>query len=702
MGPADTTPPTVSVTAPAPGATVNGTVTVSASASDNVGVLGVQFYLDTGTLGPEDTTPPYSVPWTTTSVPNGNHTLYARARDAAGNVTTSTGVDVIVFNVPDTQPPTTPTGLTATAVSASQINLAWNPSTDNVGVVGYAISRGGAPIGTSPTTTFADAGLAPSTPYSYTVAAFDAAGLFSPQSLVAATTTLPPPPPLPDLVAAYSYNEGAGTTAADSSPTANPATLMSGAGWASGYFGGALLPGATGYAQSADVDALTPGTSATWEAWVYLTSPPTELASIVNKWSQTAEDEYLVALDPNRSPFFAWKTTGGGAWGSASYNLATGGGQVALNAWTHVAVVRNGATLSFYLNGTLTSSTAALDANPFRNGTNSLRVGGQARGGVNRFFPGHIDEARIYSRALTQAEIQIDMNAPVGFQPEPVMWTSLVNATAWSSRLRKTSGCDGCPDGGAVSVQSLQSGVGYLEFVIPKNGPRRYVGFGVGGPTTTSSEIAFGFHIQGSAAEVRESDVLRASITVAQGDTLRISVGPNAVSYSLNGLVFHVTPATIPYPLFVDTSLFGLGAEIAGAVLLGASAGTPSKPVPEPPEWLPPVWESRTAGRGSTGTSMATATLRADVSFAELISERLVSVVGLKETAVDLYASPDDGAPVWLGSITFSAWEDDTGLAGFFLDVLNLLHLPAGRYRILAFAAGATGERTDLGTYVVR
>src|SRR6185295_851109 len=94
--PNDTTPPTVSLTGPSAGATVTGSVTVSASASDNVGVAGVQFKLDGANLGPEDATAPYSVSWNTTTATNGAHTLTAVARDAAGNTTTAAGVSVTV------------------------------------------------------------------------------------------------------------------------------------------------------------------------------------------------------------------------------------------------------------------------------------------------------------------------------------------------------------------------------------------------------------------------------------------------------------------------------------------------------------------------------------------------------------------------------------------------------------------------------
>ncbi len=96
----DTTPPSsVIVTAPAAKATVSGTLTpVSATATDDVGVAGVQFKLDGNNLGVEDTTSPYSIIWDTTGVANGSHTLSAVARDDANNTATSSGVTVTVSN----------------------------------------------------------------------------------------------------------------------------------------------------------------------------------------------------------------------------------------------------------------------------------------------------------------------------------------------------------------------------------------------------------------------------------------------------------------------------------------------------------------------------------------------------------------------------------------------------------------------------
>ena len=86
------------MTAPNAATPLSGTVAVSANASDNVGVVGVQFLLDGAALGAEDTTAPYSMNWDTTTAANGNHVLRARARDAAGNSTNSTPLAVTVSN----------------------------------------------------------------------------------------------------------------------------------------------------------------------------------------------------------------------------------------------------------------------------------------------------------------------------------------------------------------------------------------------------------------------------------------------------------------------------------------------------------------------------------------------------------------------------------------------------------------------------
>src|SRR5581483_3690573 len=93
----DLTAPATSITAPANGSTVSGTVSVTASASDNVGVTRVEFYLD-GALKSTDTSSPYSWSWDTTASSNASHTLTSKAYDAAGNAGTSAAVSVTVNN----------------------------------------------------------------------------------------------------------------------------------------------------------------------------------------------------------------------------------------------------------------------------------------------------------------------------------------------------------------------------------------------------------------------------------------------------------------------------------------------------------------------------------------------------------------------------------------------------------------------------
>ncbi len=79
----DETPPTVAFVTPASGALVSGSIVLSATASDNLGVAGVKFLLDGSPLGAEDTAAPYEVTWNTAGASNGEHVLTAVARDAA-------------------------------------------------------------------------------------------------------------------------------------------------------------------------------------------------------------------------------------------------------------------------------------------------------------------------------------------------------------------------------------------------------------------------------------------------------------------------------------------------------------------------------------------------------------------------------------------------------------------------------------------
>lgn len=112
-------------------------------------------------------------------------TLYALEDQFEVRLTVTPPADIIA--------PTVPTGLVATPVSSSQINLVWNPSTDNVAVTGYRIYRDTNLVTTVATTNFSDIGLSASTTYVYTVSAIDAALNASAQSASSSATTFPAP-----------------------------------------------------------------------------------------------------------------------------------------------------------------------------------------------------------------------------------------------------------------------------------------------------------------------------------------------------------------------------------------------------------------------------------------------------------------------------------------------------------------------------
>src|SRR5205809_1064909 len=149
----DKTPPTVVMTSPTSGATVTGPVTVSANASDNVGVVGVQFQLDGAALGAEDTAAPYAVGWDTTTAAAGTHTLRAVARDAANN-TASAAVTVTVSNgaPPDTTAPTVAMTSPASGSTVSGPVAVSANASDDVAVVGVQFQLDGAALGAEDTT----------------------------------------------------------------------------------------------------------------------------------------------------------------------------------------------------------------------------------------------------------------------------------------------------------------------------------------------------------------------------------------------------------------------------------------------------------------------------------------------------------------------------------------------------------------------
>ena len=346
----DTSAPNVSLTAPLSGASLSGPVSVTAGASDNVSVVGVQFKLDGVPLGAEDTSAPYSVAWDTRTAGNGLHTLTAVARDGSGNSTTSAAVNVTVNNLM---------------------------------------------------------------------------------------------PLVPGLVAAYALDDWAGSTASDTSGGGHPGTLIGGT-WVPGKFGSAVSLNGTGD----HVDLPQLGTfynsGFTLEAWVKKTSALQVNAAVLGTWTADGNGGPMIWVDHVSGHYYL-------TLGKGLNNYLDSGIVPTAGTWQHLAATFDGTTAKFYVNGTLAASRpyagSVGSSNTWRIGAYDSPAGG--------FFDGTIDEARIYDHALTQPQVQTDMNTSVG--PPDTTPPSAPPSFTVSSRtaLSITTSWTAATDNAAVTAYNL-------------------------------------------------------------------------------------------------------------------------------------------------------------------------------------------------------------------------------------------------------
>ena len=204
--PADTTPPSQPT-----GLTVSGATRTSLSltwtpSSDDVAVTGYRTLVN-GTPNGTSAQPGTTVSGLTCGTA---YTVEVEAYDAAGNHSTRASVVASTSACADTQPPSAPTNVVTTNRTSTSIALSWNSSSDNVGVSGYGLYRGGTSAGTSSTTNAVFAGLACNTNYTLAVDAYDAAGNRSSQTAVMVSTTAcadTAPPTAPTGLAASSVTQ---------------------------------------------------------------------------------------------------------------------------------------------------------------------------------------------------------------------------------------------------------------------------------------------------------------------------------------------------------------------------------------------------------------------------------------------------------------------------------------------------------------
>jgi Protein of unknown function (DUF4038)/Concanavalin A-like lectin/glucanases superfamily/Putative collagen-binding domain of a collagenase len=218
-------------------------------------------------------------------------------------------------------------------------------------------------------------------------------------------TATPTPTPTPGLVAAYGFDEGSGTVVSDVSGNGNNGTI-SGATWTRrSKYGRALRFNGTSALVTVPNSAslrLTGGM--TLEAWVYPRSVSSARRDVIYKGN---DNYYLKGTSQNLSR----PAMGGSFAGSPLY----GTGALTVNTWAYLAATYDGATMRFYVNGVQVASRAQTGA--IATSTNPLQIGGDNIYG--QYFEGRIDEVRIYNRALSVAEVLVDMNTPVGGSLSP-------------------------------------------------------------------------------------------------------------------------------------------------------------------------------------------------------------------------------------------------------------------------------------------
>ena len=197
-----------------------------------------------------------------------------------------------------------------------------------------------------------------------------------------------------DLVAYWKFDEGTGTTTADSSGNGNAGTLINGPQWAPGIAGKALyFDGIDDNVTVLDSTTLNPSSAFTISAWVNPATTFTDFRSILVK-------NYKYYLYSNVIGYCGDGNPVGGFSETANTTVCQPS-PLPINTWTHLSLTYDGSMLTLYRGGiAVASSTASGTLQPT---TETLQIGASQYG---EYFQGLIDEVRIYSRALKATEIQ--------------------------------------------------------------------------------------------------------------------------------------------------------------------------------------------------------------------------------------------------------------------------------------------------------
>ena len=441
-------PPTVAITSPTGGSTftAGNNVAVTAAANDSDGTVSrVDFFAGTTQIG-SATSAPYSATWS--NVAAGTYSLTAKAVDNDGTATTSPPVSIQVSAAAN-QPPTV--SLTAPANGANytapaNISLAASASDGDGTITKVEFYNGTTLLNTDTTTPYSYgwSNVAAGT-YGVRAVAYDSAGASANSTTVTINVSSSTSN---GLIASYAVNEGTGSVVSDSSGT-GPAGTITNAAWTNGRYGQGVSFAGNGEVNFGDVDLTG---SFTVMGWLQTRS----------LYSGTCGSFVMKMYD------YGFEICGGQLYAEVAANNAWTG-RVAktltasdLNVWRHVALTYDGSTVRMYFGGSLVNSaTGAHTTN------NNPLLFGHWFPGAGEYFDGLVDEVRLYSRVLTAAEIQTDMNTPIsgttGNKAPTVTLTSPANGASFTAPTNITLTASASDTDGTIARVEFYNGTTLLN-----------------------------------------------------------------------------------------------------------------------------------------------------------------------------------------------------------------------------------------------
>src|SRR5437773_753713 len=339
--------------------------------------------------------------YTVTGLAAGTYYFAVTAYDSSGVQSGFSNEATAAVTGGDKTPPVI-SAVSSSSVTFSSATVTWTTNEQTNSQVHYGTSTSyGSTSALDPSLTTSHtqtlSGLAAGTIYHYRVTSKDAAtNLVTSSDFTFKTTT----PLNADLVVAYSFDEGAGTTAADYSGNSNTGTLFN-ASWTTGKYGNALwFNGKNGYVTAPCSGLPAMNAPQTIAYWFTASRRSTSTEPVVS----LADDAQQISIQAGFKDcrIGAWQDPG--SWLVAASQPSW--------TWHYIVYTFDGATHRFYVDGDEKGSSTI---RPTAAAPTSLQIG-RVRDGSD-YLRGTVDELRVYSRALSQTEIQSLMNIAIGSQP---------------------------------------------------------------------------------------------------------------------------------------------------------------------------------------------------------------------------------------------------------------------------------------------